>query len=131
LRTALSSTVLIAAIALLYGVHAAGAAPLGESTWLCTPLLLGVAMWAAVSRRLAWAVKALTFAPLALFGKISYSFYLYHLPVLILFNKYLAGTPPLLAFPLYLAVMLPLAWASFHFIEEPFMRWRQREVSHA
>jgi peptidoglycan/LPS O-acetylase OafA/YrhL len=126
-----SSVVLVAALAGLGAALIDGSRVLGQFTWLLTPVLIGLATWASVSRRLGWALQALAFAPLAFFGRISYSFYLYHLPVLILFNLYLPGAPPLLALPLYLAVMLPLAWASWRYVELPFMSLRQGKPRHA
>jgi peptidoglycan/LPS O-acetylase OafA/YrhL len=130
-RDVASSVVLIAALGGLGAALIDGSRVLGQFTWLLTPVLLGLAAWASVSRRLGWALQALAFAPLAFFGRISYSFYLYHLPVLILFNLYLPGAPPLLALPLYLAVMLPLAWASWRYVELPFMNLRKGRPRHA
>lgn len=125
------SVLFVAAPVTLGAVLINGSRVLGEFTWLLTPLLLGLAVWAAVSWRLGWAVKALDFPPLAFVGRISYSFYLYHLPVLILFNLYLPDAPPLLAFPIYLAAILPLAWASYRFVETPFIKHRKGTPRHA
>jgi peptidoglycan/LPS O-acetylase OafA/YrhL len=130
-RTLGSSVVLIAALAALHLVYASGTTPLGAATWLATPLLMGLGIWASVSRRLGWAQRVLGFAPLAFLGRVSYSLYLYHLPMLILFNLYLPGAPPLLAFPLYLAAVLPLAWVSWRYVEMPFMNLRTGTTGHA
>jgi peptidoglycan/LPS O-acetylase OafA/YrhL len=129
-NTLLASVVLIAAPAALALVLVTGSRALGEFTWLLTPLLLGLAVWAAVARRLGWAVRVLDLAPIAFLGRVSYSLYLYHLPMLLLFNLYLPDAPPLLAFPLYLAATLSLAWVSYRFVEVPFMNLRERKPRH-
>jgi peptidoglycan/LPS O-acetylase OafA/YrhL len=130
-RTLVSSVALVAAPVALGAVLIDGSRAWGQFTWLLTPLLIGLAVWAAISRRLGWATGALDFAPLAFLGRISYSLYLYHMPVLILFNLMLPDAPPLFAFPLYLAAVLPLAWASWRFIEMPFMNLRKGAPRHA
>ncbi len=130
-RPLASSAVLLAAPVALGAVLVDGSRVLGEITWLLTPALMGIAVWASVSLRLGWAVAALGFKPLAFVGRVSYSLYLYHLPVLILFNLYLPLAPPYLAFPLYLAVVVPLAWASYRYVELPFMNLRQGKPRHA
>jgi peptidoglycan/LPS O-acetylase OafA/YrhL len=130
-RARISGLVLVAAPVALGAVLIDGSRALGEFTWLLTPALMGLAVWASVSLRLGWAVAALGFAPLAFVGRVSYSLYLYHLPVLILFNLYLPLAPPYLAFPLYLAVVVPLAWASYRYVELPFMNLRQGKPRHA
>lgn len=57
--------------------------------------------------------------PLAFTGRVSYSAYLYHVPLLLLWNRF-ATVPPALSFPLYLAVVLVVAWMSWRWIEQ---RW--------
>lgn len=57
--------------------------------------------------------------PLAFAGRVSYSAYLYHLPLLLLWNRY-AGLPPALSLPLYLALLLTLSWISWRFVEQRF-----------
>ena len=59
--------------------------------------------------------------PLAFAGRVSYSAYLYHLPLLMLWNRY-AAVPPALSLPLYLAAVLVVAWMSWRWIEQ---RWHQ------
>ena len=130
-RARISGLVLVAAPVALGAVLIDGSRALGEFTWLLTPVLMGLAVWASVSLRLGWAVAALRFAPLAFVGRVSYSLYLYHLPVLILFNLYLPLAPPYIAFPLYLAVVVPLAWASYRYVELRFMNLRQGKPRHA
>jgi peptidoglycan/LPS O-acetylase OafA/YrhL len=130
-RAWISSLVVVVAPVMLGASLHHGSRVLGEFTWLLTPLLMGLALWASVSWRLGWALRALGVAPLAFLGRISYSLYLYHLPMLILFNLYLPDAPPLLAFPLYLALLLPLAWASYRYVELPFMNLRKGVPPHA
>jgi peptidoglycan/LPS O-acetylase OafA/YrhL len=113
----------VAALCALLGLYLpfAGAAPwLGEQVWLVIPLTMAAAMWAAISRRPVWGQRLLSLSPLTLIGRISYSMYLYHLPVLYLFDKY---SPPLagFAFPCYFAIITGVSTLSFYFVERPFM----------
>jgi peptidoglycan/LPS O-acetylase OafA/YrhL len=105
----------------LYAVLAGYAAWLGEHAWILIPVAMATVIWAAVSRRPIWGSKLLGTAPLAFIGRISYSMYLYHLPLLLLFNNY---APPLagFAFPSYFGLLLVLSTLSFYLIERPFMR---------
>lgn len=71
--------------------------------------------------------RLLAVRPAQWLGKISYSVYLVHWPLLTI--PALAATGPLpLAVTLLLgAISLPLAWLSWKFIEEPFRRPRRNE----
>jgi peptidoglycan/LPS O-acetylase OafA/YrhL len=62
---------------------------------------------------------ALGRGPLAFTGRVSYSAYLYHLPLLYLWNRY-APLPAGLSLPLYLAALLCLSWLSWRHIEQRF-----------
>ena len=85
---------------------------------LALALLLGLA---ATSRAgLAW--RALAGGPLAFAGRVSYSAYLYHFPLLLLWNLYAPGFPGALALPAYLALLFAIAWASWRYVEQPFLR---------
>jgi peptidoglycan/LPS O-acetylase OafA/YrhL len=106
----------------LYEILAGHAARLGEHGWVLIPVLMATVIWAAVSRHPPWGEKLLGFAPLTYVGRVSYSMYLYHLPVLLLFNKYAPAALAGLTFPCYLTVMVAMSAASFQFIERPFMR---------
>jgi len=64
---------------------------------------------------------ALGRGPLAFVGRVSYSAYLYHLPLLYLWNRY-APFPAWLSLPLYLAALLALSWRSWRHIEQRFHR---------
>lgn len=71
--------------------------------------------------------KVLSLPPLVWVGKVSYSLYLWHWPVLAFVNSagwYGRGLP-YLSLPLQFVVMLLLAWLSWRFVEQPF---RQRRV---
>lgn len=78
--------------------------------------------------------KLLATSPLVWVGKLSYSLYLWHWPVLVLVNSagwYGHGLPYV---PLYLqlATMFFLAWLSWRFVEQPFRNgrigWSSRRV---
>jgi peptidoglycan/LPS O-acetylase OafA/YrhL len=70
--------------------------------------------------------RALSAAPLVFVGKISYSLYLWHWPVLVFWKHYIGGEDPS---PLELAALfviaLALSYASWRWIEQPF-RGRSR-----
>ena len=79
-----------------------------------------LAMVALVSRGLPVAQALLANRPLSFVGRISYSAYLYHLPVLLLWNVYgpnVAGAWAVL--PAYLAAVLAVAWLSWRYAERP------------
>jgi peptidoglycan/LPS O-acetylase OafA/YrhL len=63
-----------------------------------------------------------SWAPLRFLGKISFSLYLWHVPLLALL-------PAIPSYPLLvlvsLAVLLPWSTASYYLIERPFLRWRR------
>jgi peptidoglycan/LPS O-acetylase OafA/YrhL len=61
----------------------------------------------------------LTRGPLPFAGRISYSAYLYHLPLLYLWNRF-APFPAALSLPLYLVAVLGAAWISWRLIEQRF-----------
>jgi peptidoglycan/LPS O-acetylase OafA/YrhL len=71
---------------------ASRAAWLGEEAWSLITVAMAAMIWAAVSKRPAWGSEFLGVRPLAFVGRISYSMYPYHLPLLLLFNQY---APPL------------------------------------
>lgn len=115
---------IIAASALLalYAVLAGHAEWSGEFAWTLILASLALAMWAAVSRHPNWSNMLLGAKPLAFVGRVSYSMYLYHLPILFLFNRY---APPMLgwlALPAYSVAIVSVSALSFRFIERPFMQ---------
>jgi peptidoglycan/LPS O-acetylase OafA/YrhL len=108
------------AIGVVWFVHCPGHWLLGEFTWVLVTIALGLAMLSLVSRGVPEARGLLANRPLLFAGRVSYSAYLYHLPVLLLWNAYapeLRGWP--FAFPLYLAAVLAIAWLSYRYVELP------------
>lgn len=73
--------------------------------------------------------RALSWKPLVAVGLVSYSLYLWHWPVQVLLGSigWAVRGGPVVPIPLQLAVMGVLAWASWHLIEQPFRRGRDRQ----
>ena len=70
--------------------------------------------------------RALCLGPLVFLGQISYSLYLWHWPVLVLWKHYIGGESPTPAeLGALLVVSLIIAYASWRWIEQPF-RGRRR-----
>lgn len=72
--------------------------------------------------------RALSFGPLVFIGRISYSWYLWHWPLLSFLHIVYGGTPPGLAALAAIAASFALAIASYHFIEQPLRRSRLAAV---
>jgi peptidoglycan/LPS O-acetylase OafA/YrhL len=121
------AAVAFACVALLWAVLRFGLAPLGELSWLVHPLLLGGALAAAVSARPAWSDAVLAPRPLAWAGRVSYSAYLYHMPLVLLMGKLLPGFGGWTALPAYLATLLALSWLSYRYVESPFLARRRAD----
>jgi peptidoglycan/LPS O-acetylase OafA/YrhL len=82
---------------------------------LGTAMVLGVpGSW--ISRRV------LSLPPLTFVGRISYSWYLWHWPLLAFLRIVYGGDPPHLAQLLTIAASLSMAVLSYYFIEQPFRR---------
>jgi peptidoglycan/LPS O-acetylase OafA/YrhL len=111
-----------ALLALALLLHALGTreAILGEHTWVATTLALGTLLLAAALGRGRLSRAVLDRGPLAFLGRVSYSAYLYHLPLLLLWQHHAVPVPAYLAGPLYLACVLLVAWLSWRFVEERF-----------
>jgi peptidoglycan/LPS O-acetylase OafA/YrhL len=118
----LLAALLVGSLLGLYALFANAYPVQGERTWLLVPALMALAMWASVSMRPPWGTRMLGFMPLALVGRISYSMYLYHLPALLLFNKYAPADLGIAAFPGYFVGIVAVSTLSFHYIERPFMQ---------
>lgn len=87
------------------------------------PACLGAALLLASGFREGWCNKFLTFKPVVYIGKVSYSFYLWHWPFLILA---VYRDIQLTALNASLLVITSFAMASFsyHFVEQPFRKTR-------
>lgn len=114
-------------LALLYWLYVlGGGAIFGEASWFATVVAFALIIFGLVSRNGGLARVLLANRPLAFAGKVSYSAYLYHMPLLLLWNKYFALQASPLSLPLYVAVVLAVSWASFRLVEQPFIRRRER-----
>jgi peptidoglycan/LPS O-acetylase OafA/YrhL len=121
-RAALLATGLLGAL-LLVGVLASRRALWGEQTWLLTTAALGALLFAAAAGK-GWIARTLLArGPLAFAGRISYSAYLYHLPVLLLGMRITNGTSIALL-PAYLAIVAGIAWLSWRFVEQRYYAGR-------
>ena len=121
----------VGALASLYAALAGGAAFFGEHAGFVFPILMAIFIWAAVSRNPAWGGRLLGMPPLAFIGRVSYSMYLYHLPLLLLFNKYMPGGLDGFAFPCYFAIVVGVGMISFRYVEQPFMGPKRARQSSA
>ena len=63
--------------------------------------------------------RFLALPPFAFLGKISYSLYLWHWPVLVVFAHYAASPPNALEATVLVAVSIILATLSYYFVEQP------------
>ena len=116
---------LVLAFGVLYWTIAIDGRVAGSLTWAIPPLCLGLLLW--WSALGGHAAQVLARGPLAFAGRVSYSAYLVHLPVLLLWNRDAAALPPWLSLPLYLAAVFALSWLSWRFVERPFLRRRSAE----
>ena len=66
--------------------------------------------------------RLLASKPAVAFGLVSYSFYLWHWPLLVFLRQYAAAEPTIAARTAGLVVAGLLAWISFRFVEQPFRR---------
>lgn len=109
------------AAATLVGLLGSRVAVWGEQTWLLTTIALGALLLAAALGTGFLASAVLGRGPLAFAGRVSYSAYLYHLPVLLVFIHFWNG-PHAVMLPTYLAIVTLVAWLSWRFVEQPFLR---------
>ena len=86
--------------------------------WLALPPTLGAALLILAGEQRPHPVPGLASAPLVFVGKISYSAYLWHWPLLAFF-RYGYGEPGPAACVALIAATLVLAWLSFLWIELP------------
>lgn len=120
---AASAIVTAGAIAFLYWLYGAGGgAVVGSLTWLATTVAFAVAMFALVSRSGALGQALLGNHALTFVGRTSYSAYLYHMPLLLVWNHYQWLPGSWLSLPAYLLAVGTVAWISYRFVEVPFMK---------
>lgn len=125
-RALLGLAALAAALASLYWLYGfAGAGRIGPHA---AGLLALAAIAAAFFAPLAGgaAPKRVLEAPALLFvGRTSYSAYLYHVPLLLVWNRLHLAEGSWLSAPAYLAALLGVAWASWRWVERPFLGARR------
>ncbi|HEY2628535.1 MAG TPA: acyltransferase [Usitatibacter sp.] len=112
----------VAGVVLLYCALAVNGAMLGSGSWALPPLALGAMLYWAAARGGPLVASLLGRGPLAFTGRISYSAYLYHLPLLILANQFFGGMPAWMVIPAYLAMTTVVSWLSWRFVEQRFIR---------
>jgi peptidoglycan/LPS O-acetylase OafA/YrhL len=117
-----------AALVFLFWAQGETSGALHGVAWLFPAAAMGLAVLGLVMSPLASGPALLGNPVLQFAGRVSYSAYLYHYPLLLLWNKF---GPPLgwLTLPLYLAVLFGIAWLSYRFVERPFMTAAARERS--
>jgi peptidoglycan/LPS O-acetylase OafA/YrhL len=118
-----------AALLFLYQVHIPGSFRFGLPAWFAVAAALAMAMVALVSRGHRAGRLLLANPPLAFAGRVSYSAYLYHLPILLAWNRH-GPDAGALTLPLYLGLVLGVSWLSWRFVESPFLASAARVPSH-
>jgi len=119
---ALDAGATLAIVAL--GISLARNWPTGPLAWTVAPLALAALLYAS-AREGTWVSAALSRGPLAFVGRVSYSMYLYHLPLLIVLAPALDALQAA-ALPAYLAAAILAGWISWRFVERPWMSGRPR-----
>ncbi len=76
-----------------------------------------------------WARRALALRPLVLTGTISYSLYLWHLPVMMYVNRNATAWPLALRMAMALVVTWVLSALSYRFVERPFLRKKAKAAA--
>jgi len=109
------------ALAVLYWSIAIDGRTLGDLHWIVAPACLGVLLFRAVTTEWEPARRVLSGGPLAFAGRVSYSAYLYHLPLLLVWNARVAPQPSWASLPLYFGALGAISWLSWRFIEQPFL----------
>jgi peptidoglycan/LPS O-acetylase OafA/YrhL len=111
----------VSAGGLLYGWLGFGAADRSGpmATWIVALLTITAMMTAAVSGAFG---RVLANAAMLRLGRVSYSAYLYHVPLLLVLNRVAALERSWLALPVYLLALGCVAAASWRWIERPLLR---------
>lgn len=96
------------------------------------PPVLGAALmiWAGEGTSRPWGNRLLSTAPMVFIGQISYSAYLWHWPIVVLWKYIGFQAPQGMGLLAYLALTLGLAWVSWRWIEAPFRRKQPVLASH-
>lgn len=89
--------------------------------WAMLPTLGTVCLLLASSMGASFTTRALSLAPMQAIGKLSYSWYLWHWPVLML-GAVLFPAPSLMGRVLLVIVALAIAILSYHLVERPIRR---------
>lgn len=95
--------------------------PVGVTGLLTVVVLAGV-----VTSPGAIASRALSWRPLRWFGARSYGLYLYHFPVMSVLRHHVDVGPEWARVVLGVVLSVGVAWASFTWLEEPFLRLKDR-----
>jgi peptidoglycan/LPS O-acetylase OafA/YrhL len=115
---------------LAYGLWAArpGHSPWIDGLW---PVLGTLGLLALLHRSaVGWVGSSLSAQPMLVIGRMSYSLYLWHWPVFVLF-RWTFGLDSLLAGALALVSTAVLAWVSWRWVEQPLRfgrRWRGSDL---
>jgi len=109
----------------LYAVLRNGTSLLGQLGWAAFPVVLAAGFAAIVSWPSDLLSKVAASWPLSALGRISYSAYLYHLPLLLLFNAFLPSVTGGFAPVLWMTIVVLVSAASFRLVE---MRYLSRGV---
>jgi peptidoglycan/LPS O-acetylase OafA/YrhL len=125
-RNAIAGVAAIASLGTLYWLYTGGGAIVGELAGLPSTLAMAAAMAALVSTGLPAGQWLLANGPLQFVGRVSYSAYLYHLPLLMIANKFFPEADNWAVFPLYVAIVLGVSWVSYRFVELRFMKASKR-----
>lgn len=127
IRDARWSLVALAALAALYWLYGmGGGAWTGTWTWLVTALLIATALFFTLVKGVRVGDALLGRGPLRFVGRVSYSAYLYHFPLLVVWNEWRVLDGRWTSLPAYLAALGLLSWLSYRFVELPFMRRTRR-----
>jgi peptidoglycan/LPS O-acetylase OafA/YrhL len=105
---------------------------------ICGPFLAGLP-YAALTLGVLWAPRWLRaifeLGPLRFIGLISYSLYLWHLPILLFATRYALALPVdfRIGFEVFVgfAVAVPVAYLSYQLVERPFLARRRRIATQA
>ena len=110
----------LAGLVLLEWVLAIDGNVAGSLTWALPAISLAAILYWGAARR-GWTERFLARGPLAFAGRISYSAYLYHLPLLLVINPLAGTTGPAAVFPAYLVAVTAISWMSWRFVEKPLL----------